>query len=149
MSWVHRLVFWIVLDIILEIIPEKARKIIGSILLIFGAIAIFWATSAEIDGLAGIGVIAVAFVGMFSIFLGIYIWWEFLFDSWGNFEDEEYISPVSTLENRKQQINCSSCNQKLNVPFSYSGRISCPACGIDMELEEGIIQAEGNPSDQG
>jgi len=141
-SWVHRLVFWIVLDIILEIIPEKARKIIGSILLIFGAIAIFWATSAEIDGLAGIGVIAVAFVGMFSIFLGIYIWWEFLFDSWGNFEDEEYISPVSTLENRKQQINCSSCNQKLNIPFGYTGMISCPACGIHIELNEGTIQVE-------
>ena len=49
----------------------------------------------------------------------------------------------------KQQIDCLSCNQKLNIPFSYSGKISCPACGIYMELEEGIIQAEENPSNQG
>ena len=52
-------------------------------------------------------------------------------------------------ENMKQQIDCLSCNQKLNIPFSYSGKISCPACGIYMELEEGIIQPEENPSNQG
>ena len=117
MSLVHRLFFWIGLDIflgiIIESIPEKARKIIGSILLIFGAVAIFWATSTEIDGLARIGVMAVSLWAMFSILLGTKIWWEFLFNSWGEIEDEEYISPGYTLENRKQQIDCSSCNQKL------------------------------------
>ena len=44
-------------------------------------------------------------------------------------------------DDRKKQINCSSCNQKLNISFSYSGKISCPACDINMGLEEGIIQA--------
>jgi len=145
-SLVHRLFFWIGLDIflgiIIESIPEKARKIIGSILLIFGAVAIFWATTTEIDGLARIGVIAVSLWAVFSILLGTKIWWEFLFNSWGEIEDEEYISPGSSLENRKQQIDCSSCNQKLNIPFGYIGAISCPACGIYIELNEGIIQVE-------
>ena len=61
--------------------------------------------------------------------------------------DDRYITEVQ--ENMKQQIDCSSCNQKLNIPFSYSGKISCPACDIYMELEEGIIKAEENPSNQG
>ena len=60
--------------------------------------------------------------------------------------DDRYITEVQ--ENMKQQIDCSSCNQKLNIPFSYSGKISCPACDIYMELEEGIIKAEENPSNQ-
>ena len=66
-------------------------------------------------------------------------YWSFWSDSLEFLDDDD----------RQQQIDCSSCNQKLNIPFSYSGNISCPACGINMELEEGIIQAEGNPSDQG
>ena len=138
----YRLAFWILFDIFLEIIPEKARKIIGSFLLIFGTIAILWATSAELDAWTGIVGIVAIFVGIFSIGLGLYVWWGILSGSWEKFEDEEYISPESTLENSKQQIECSSCNQKLNIPFSYTGMISCPACGIHMDLEEGEIQAD-------
>tara|TARA_B100001996_G_C18609647_1_gene573147 strand:- start:250 stop:1074 length:825 start_codon:yes stop_codon:yes gene_type:complete len=138
----YRLAFWILFDIILEIIPEKARKIIGSFLLIFGTIAILWATSAELDAWTGIVGIVAIFVGIYSIGLGLYVWWGILSGSWEKFEDEEYISPESTLENSKQQIECSSCNQKLNIPFSYTGMISCPACGIYIKLNEGIIQLE-------
>jgi hypothetical protein len=138
----YRVAFLILFDIFIEIIPEKARKIIGSFLLIFGTIAILWATSAEFDAWTGIVGIVAIFAGIYSIILGLYVWWGILSDSWEKFEDEEYISPESTLENRKQQINCSSCNQKLNIPFGYTGMISCPACGIHIELNEGIIQVE-------
>ncbi len=142
MSWAYRLAFWIAFRIFLEILPEKARKILGSILLIFGAIAILWATSAEFDAWTGIVGIVAIFGGLFSIILGIDIWWGIFSGRWENFEDEEYITPESTLENPKQQIDCSSCSQKLNIPFSYTGMISCPACGIHMDLEEGEIQAD-------
>ena len=49
----------------------------------------------------------------------------------------------------KRSIICPSCNQKLNIPFGYSGKISCPVCGIDTELEGGKIELYENPSDQG
>ena len=138
----YRLAFWILFEIFLEIIPDKARKIIGSFLLIFGAIAILWATSAEFDAWTGIVGIVAILAGIYSICLGLYVWWGILSGSWEKFEDEEYISPEYTLENSKQQIECSSCNQKLNIPFSYTGMISCPACGIYFKLNEGIIQLE-------
>ena len=60
----------------------------------------------------------------------------------GIMDDQEYISPESIMKNRKQQIDCPSCNQLLNIPFSYTGMISCPACGIHIKLDEGIIQNE-------
>ena len=111
----------------------------------------------EGSGLGGIGII-----GLFITLLPIAIimitlsipffrkfedrgWLEDALFNWSFWIPEGgYVTEVQ--ENMKQQIDCSSCNQKLNVPFSYSGRISCPACNINMELEEGIIQAEGDPS---
>lgn len=141
MSLVPRLAFWIARRIFREIVPEKVRKIIGSILLIFSAIALFWATSTDSDS---IWQLIIAIFGLISLLLGLSIWLDILMwptnSTW--IEDEEYITPDSSLENPKQQIHCSSCNQKLNIPFSYTGTISCPACGIHMDLEEGEIQAD-------
>ena len=147
-------------------LPVKTRKRIGIILLsggvilsIIGLVPMFL-FQGESSGLEGIGIIGLFFtffsiaITMISLSIPFFRnfedsgWLEDALFNWSFWIPEGgYVTEVQ--ENMKQQIDCSSCNQKLNVPFSYSGRISCPACGIDMELEEGIIQAEGNPSDQG
>ena len=135
-------------EIIVALIPEKVRKIIGSILLIFGTVVFLWGwwILDSDSGLGGIGGLIAVFVGGSSIGLGLYFlmfWWDPFFS---DFEQEDDISPESIMKNQKQQIHCPSCNQKLNVPLSYSGKVSCPACGIYIALDEGIIQAEGLPS---
>ena len=144
----HRMIFWIIFTEILDLIPEKVRKIIGSFLLIFGTILFLWAwfTRSDSGDVAELASFVALIVGLSSIFFGLY----FLMYGWDPFfwyfEQEEDTSTESIVKNRKQQIDCSSCNQKLNVPLSYSGKISCPACGIYIALDEGIIQAEGLPS---
>ena len=144
----HRMIFWIIFTEILDLIPEKVRKIIGSFLLIFGTILFLWAwfTRSDSGDVAELASFVALIVGLSSIFFGSY----FLMYEWDPFfwyfEQEEDTSTESIVKNRKQQIDCSSCNQKLNVPLSYSGKISCPACGIYIALDEGIIQAEGLPS---
>jgi len=130
-------------EIIVALIPEKVRKIIGSILLIFGTVVFLWGwwILDSDSGLRGIGGLIAVFVGGSSIGLGLYFlmfWWDPFFS---DFEQEDDISSESIMKNQKQQIHCPSCNQKLNVPLSYSGKISCPACGIYIALDEGIIQA--------
>ena len=146
------MIFWMFFREVLDLIPEKVRKIIGFILLIFGTVLFLLAYFGDWgSGLEGIGGLVALIVGLNSIVLGLI----FLMHRrlglfyWDESDDEKDLGENFIMKNQKQQIDCSSCNQKLNVPFSYSGRISCPACGIDMELEEGIIQAEGTPSDQG
>ena len=143
----------------------KKRKKVGIILLSVGVFLCFIGLAPlylfeDPGGLGGIGLIGL-FVTLFPIgiaFSALSIPFFRKFEDSGWVEDalfewsfwfpaRDIINEVQ--ENMKQQIDCLSCNQKLNIPFSYSGKISCPACGIYTELEEGIIQAEGNPSDQG
>ena len=146
------MIFWMIFREVLDLIPEKVRKIIGSILLIFGTVLFLLAYFGDWEsGLEGIGGLAALIVGLSSIVLGLIFLMHRRLDLfyWDESDDEKDLAKNLIMKNRKQQIDCSSCNQKLNIPFSYSGNISCPACGINMELEEGIIQAEGNPSDQG
>ena len=139
-------------------LPEKTRRIVGIILLSGGIIL-------SIIGLVLMNLIddsdAMILIPLILLGLGIIImilsisffrkfedrgWLEDALFYWSFWYGDDWdVNEVQ--ENMKQQIDCSSCNQKLNIPFSYSGNISCPACGINMELEEGIIQAEGNPSD--
>ena len=137
----------VIREYILDLIPDKVRKIIGLILLIFGTVLFLLAWFDTSSGLGGVGGFVAILVGLSSISLGLYFlmyrWDPFFLD----FEQEGDISPESIMKNRKQQIDCQSCNQKLNIPFSYSGKISCPACGIYITLDEGVIQAEGLPSD--
>ena len=141
-------------------LPLKTRRIVGIILLSGGIIL-------SIIGLVLMNLIddsdAMILIPLILLGLGIIImissisffrkfedrgWLEDALFYWSFWHGDDWdVNEVQ--ENMKQQIDCSSCNQKLNIPFSYSGNISCPACGINMELEEGIIQAEGNPSDQG
>ena len=85
MSFIPRLVTFaksMILLYILDLIPEKVRKIVGSILLIFGAVVILWATIVDFNSFTGIvGLIAV-FVGLGSIILGLI----FLTHNWDPFE---------------------------------------------------------------
>ncbi len=143
------MIFRMIFRGVLDLIPEKVRKIIGSILLIFGTVVFLWAYFGDWgSGFEGIGGLIALFVGLGSIVLGLIIILHRRLDLfyWDESDDEKDLAKNLIMKNRKQQIDCSSCNQKLNIPFSYSGKISCPACGIYIELEEGIIQAEGEPS---
>ena len=135
-------------------LPVKTRKRIGIILLsggvilsIIGLVPMFL-FQGESSGLGGIGLI-----GLFIIFIPIAVtmicisipffrkfedggWLEDALFNWSFWIPEGgYVTEVQ--ENIKKQIDCSSCNQKLNVPFSYSGRISCPACGIIWNYKKG------------
>ena len=144
-------------------LPVKKRKKVGIILLSVGVFLCFIGLAPlylfeDSGGFGGIGLLGL-FVTLFPIGITFSVlsipffrkfedsgWIEDALFEWSFwFGDRDIINEVQ--ENMKQQIDCLSCNQKLNIPFSYSGKISCPACGINMELEEGIIQAEGNPSD--
>ena len=146
---------------IVKILPTKERRIVGIILLSGGIILsiiglmmmiLFQDTnSASIVPVEGIIVLILLGLGIISMVISISFFRKFEDRGW--LEDAlfywSYWFKFARKENRKQQIDCSSCNQKLNIPFSYSGKISCPACGIYIELEEGIIQAEVTPSNQG
>jgi len=145
---------------IVKILPVKERRIVGIILLsggiilfIIGLLVMILFQDTNSAGIVPVeGLLVLILLGLGIISMAISISFFRKFEDRGWLEDAlfywSYWFDFSEKENRKQQIDCSSCNQKLNIPFSYSGKISCPACGIYIELEEGIIQAEGNPSDQ-
>jgi len=157
--------FWLssgrgLLHDIARTLPVKTRRIVGIILLSGGIILsiIGLVLMSLIDDSEALILIPLILVGLGIIIMISSIsffrkfedrgWLEDALFYWSFWHGDDWdVNEVQ--ENMKQQIDCSSCNQKLNIPFSYSGNISCPACGINMELEEGIIQAEGNPSDQG
>ena len=149
---------------IARMLPVKWRRIVGIILLSGGVILCIIAlapmylfqdecTACIVPGQLIFLILPV--LGVISMVMSIHFfrkfedrgWLEDALFYWSFWSDS--LEFLDDDDDRQQQIDCSSCNQKLNIPFSYSGNISCPACGINMELEEGIIQAEGNPSDQG
>ena len=49
----------------------------------------------------------------------------------------EYMDIIS--ENSKKQIRCPPCGQKLNIPPSYNGDVSCPICKGIISIEKGTI----------
>lgn len=49
----------------------------------------------------------------------------------------EYMDIIS--ENSKKQISCPPCGQKLNIPSSYNGDVSCPVCKGIISIEKGTI----------
>ena len=157
--------FWLssgrgLLHDIARTLPVKTRRIVGIILLSGGIVLsiiglVLMNLIDDSDAMILIPLILLG-LGVISMVKSIHFFRKFEHRGWLEdalfywsflYGDDWDVNEVQ--ENMKQQIDCSSCNQKLNIPFSYSGNISCPACGINMELEEGIIQAEGNPSDQG
>ena len=60
-------------NFILDLIPEKVRKAVGWVLLIFGAVAILWGMYADADGLTYTGILNLIalFVGIFSTVWGL------------------------------------------------------------------------------
>ena len=72
LQFVMRRLKWEVVKKILGMIPEKVRKIVGWILLIFGAVVILWVMNAdfssEFTDLMGF---ITSIVGIFSIVLGL------------------------------------------------------------------------------
>ena len=72
LQFVMRRLKWEVVKKILGMIPEKVRKIVGWILLIFGAVVILWVMNAdfssEFTDLMGF---ITSIVGIFSICLGL------------------------------------------------------------------------------
>jgi hypothetical protein len=86
MSFVPRLLIApksVIREYILDLIPEKVRKIIGSILLIFGTAVFLWAWFGDWgSGFEGIGGLIALFVGLGSIVLGLI----FLTHNWDPFE---------------------------------------------------------------
>ena len=144
------------LDYIARKLPVKTRRIVGIILLLGGILLNFVGLVLmnlidDSDAMILIPLILIG-LGIISMVMSISFFRKFEHRGWledALFYWSFWFDDLESLDHDddwKQQIDCSSCNQKLNIPFSYSGRISCPACGIDMELEEGIIQAEGKPN---
>ena len=87
MSFVLRLLMReaqsVIREYILDLIPEKVRKIIGSILLIFGTAVFLWAWFGDWgSGFEGIGGLIALFVGLGSIASGLM----FLTHNWDPFE---------------------------------------------------------------
>ena len=117
-------------------LPVKTRKRIGIILLsggvvlsIIGLVPMFL-FQGESSGLGGIGLIGLFFtffsiaITMISLSIPFFRnfedsgWLEDALFNWSFWIPEGgYVTEVQ--ENMKLQIDCSSCNQKLNVPFSY------------------------------
>ena len=140
--------------VIARMLPVKTRRIVGIILLSGGIILcmpfvlVLMNVLDDSDAIVLIWLILLI-LGIISMVNSMHFFRKF--EDRGALEDALFHSSfwsddwdiTEVQEGMKQQIDCSSCNQKLNIPFSYSGKISCPACGINMELEEGIIQAEG------
>lgn len=53
---------------------------------------------------------------------------------------EEYdinkkVEENTTLKEKKIKIKCSECSTILKVPKSYSGKIKCPVCSIEQEVD--------------
>ena len=138
------------LDYIARKLPVKTRRIVGIILLLGGILLNFIGLVLMnlIDDSNGMILIPLILIGLGIISMVMSISFFRKFEHRGWLEDALFywsfwfddLESLDHDDDRKQQIDCSSCNQNLNIPFSYSGRISCPACDINMELEEGIIQ---------
>ena len=58
-------------NFILDLIPEKVRKPVGWVLLIFGAVAILWVMYADFSEFTGLMGFITFIVGIFSIGWGL------------------------------------------------------------------------------
>ena len=81
-----------------------------------------------------------------------------------SFSDEEKVSnslpsddwegipePVQQMEEKKpepydekkasnvEEIKCTNCQQRLNIPRNHTGLAGCPACKMKIQLEDGVI----------
>ena len=59
--------------------------------------------------------------------------------------------PVQQMEEKKpelydekkasnvEEIKCTNCQQRLNIPKNHTGLAGCPACKMKIQLEDGVI----------
>jgi len=146
------------LEGIARALPEKTRRIVGIFVLSGGIILgiiglVLMNLIDDSDAMVLIPLILLG-LGIFIIVMSISFFRKFEHRGW--IEDALFYwsfwsDSLEFLDHdvSKNSINCSSCNEILIIPFSNSRKISCPACGINIELEEGKIQPSGNPSNQG
>tara|TARA_B100000809_G_scaffold199457_1_gene199456 strand:+ start:54 stop:590 length:537 start_codon:yes stop_codon:yes gene_type:complete len=160
---IGRILRWILLDLLFELfealVPKKVRKIIGIILLSIGVLGLSfaWFESQGLDQNDPWSGFGVMFIGIFSLFpflLGAVILIQTIEPPHivdiekeeengphtpSPSEDDflEYMDIIS--ENNKQQISCPPCGQKLNIPASYTGDVSCPVCKGIISIEKGTI----------
>ena len=64
---------------------------------------------------------------------------------------EEIPEPVRQMEEKKpepsdekkasnvEEIKCTNCQQRLNIPRNHTGLAGCPACKMKIQLEDGVI----------
>ena len=139
-----------ILEGIARALPEKNRRIVGITLLSGGIILgiIGLVLMNLIDDSDAMILIPLILLGLGIIIMVMSISFFRKFEDRGWLEDALFYwsfwsDSLDFLDHdvSKRSIDCSSCNQTLNIPFSYSGKISCPTCGIYIELEEGKIQS--------
>ena len=51
---------------------------------------------------------------------------------WESFSGEEKVSNV-------EEIKCTNCQQRLNIPENHTGLAGCPACKKKILLNDGVI----------
>jgi hypothetical protein len=49
---------------------------------------------------------------------------------------------TSVANNEKVVVNCPSCEVKLNVPVTYSGKVRCPDCELSFPVEATVSEPE-------
>ncbi len=49
---------------------------------------------------------------------------------------------TSVVNNEKVVVNCPSCEVKLNVPVTYSGKVRCPDCELSFPVEATVSEPE-------
>ena len=103
---------WIILEELVDLLPVKVRRIIGTILLFIGILGLsiaWYGLNQEYEAWDMSGIIYM-FLGIISLFICLISMefiriFEIIFPN-GIMEDQEYISPESIMKNRKQQIDC-------------------------------------------
>jgi len=139
---------------ILDNIPNSARKIITIICIIISAPSMVISVIMFYFSLFFIHAVLFLFIALGGAELA-YIFSPQEWKGWIKFyvrgeeenelhtpspsEDDvlEYMDIIS--ENSKKQIRCPPCGQKLNIPPSYNGDVSCPICKGIISIEKGTI----------
>ena len=99
LGFIIRIIAWVILDTILDLIPKRVRKFTGWSLLGFGAVAILWSMYAD-PGPPGLGSgflnLIAGFIGIISAFFGLVF---LLWNSWdASFSDEAIADDYAEYE---------------------------------------------------
>ena len=146
LGFIIRIIAWVILDTILDLIPKRVRKFIGWSLLVFGAVAILWAMYAD-PGDPGLGSgflnIIAGFIGIISAFFGLIFllhdWTipgfsdEAIADDYAEYEEsllrlreDGFIDPSGDTENENELIIPSPSEQPSEILEDDSFQDSLP-----------------------